>query len=209
MPHVRAYNALTSAILLLKPSLWLQYIHFRCAEMKNKGIFGVPHEAQYSQATYFAGQVSPGCTGGGYHEWHGWALLCAIWPGHWGSCPAIDAVVATEVYLKILKTAPPVMSSSIIPSYCTVKYVTALSINFAGLGATLASVVGTRVIGKALNILPGLVCSPGFHVSLSLPEHSSDGHSRPIIRSACKTLWEHKISLFSLHKPACPSITNS
>jgi len=56
--------------------------------------------------------------------------------------------------LKTLKTAPPVMPGSTIPSYCTVKYVTALSINFADLGVNLASVTGTQVIGKALNILP-------------------------------------------------------
>ena len=62
--------------------------------------------------------------------------------------------MAAKVYLKTLKTAPPVMPGSIIPSYCTVKYVTALSINFAELGVNLASVVGAQVIRKALNILP-------------------------------------------------------
>ena len=33
-------------ILLLKPPLWWEYIHFRCTESKNQGIFGVPYQAQ-------------------------------------------------------------------------------------------------------------------------------------------------------------------
>lgn len=112
------------------------------------------------------------------------------------------------------------MTRSIIPSYCTVKHVTSLSINFAELEVNLTSMMGIWVIRKVLGILP-VPSTPGcscwrlgwfilcLHVSLSVPECSSDGHSRLIIRSACKMLWERKIFSFSSHKSAYSSVTNS
>lgn len=61
--------------------------------------------------------------------------------------PQMDSrdVVAAGMYLKILKTSPPVMTRSIIPSYCTVKYTTSLSINFTGLQVNWASLMGIWV----------------------------------------------------------------
>lgn len=38
---------------------------------------------------------------------------------------------------------------------------------------------------------------PCLHVSLSVPQHSTDGHSRLKIRSACKMLWNHLFLLFT------------
>lgn len=61
--------------------------------------------------------------------------------------------------------------------------------------------VRRNVLASSLSLLPQATAVEGWvglsHASLSVPEHSTDGHRGPIIRSACKMLWDHLFLLFT------------